>query len=273
MMPPRIRRPRIVGGDGGGQVGVVVDNQQGVVGGAQVAQGDGQRQLFALVPQFVPQLQHPGAAVESRAGDVQRGAPAGNLRVNDDIEAADAVRLLPAEGAGDAGGGIIQGAAQLQGGIGGDGAVGLVAIGSLAVGLGIVGLDDVQEIDSGGGHRQRILPAAGAAGIQGRRPAAGQGAVQPADFAAHQSFGQVVRCQQGFQAAVQGRQQPAGGGGCGGFRVRIRVRGGRGGHKSSPFGVAPLRAASMDWRTESGIATPCRSKAASTLRPMLRGSR
>ena len=94
--------------------------QQSIVGGAQVAEGNGQGQLFALVAELVAELEHPGAAVERGAGNVQRVAAIGHFRVNDHIEAVDAMGLGAAQGGANAGHGVIQGAAQLEGGIGAD---------------------------------------------------------------------------------------------------------------------------------------------------------
>ena len=77
---------------------MVVDDQQHVVGLAQFLQLDGQRQDLPLVAQLVPQLKHPGSALNRAAGDIH-GVPAvGDLGIDDYVQAANPVSLLATQG-------------------------------------------------------------------------------------------------------------------------------------------------------------------------------
>ena len=182
-------------------------------------------------------------------GDVQGIPPAGYFRVDDDVQTMNAVRLFPAQGSADAPGGIVQRAPQLQLGVGPD----LPGV-----------VHGVEQSAGGVGQRKRLTPVAGLPGTQGRRRVF-DADVEPTDFAAHETFGHCVGGQQALQAAQQCRRKVV-------FRGVLFGSVVFRGHRSSPFGASPLRAASMDSRTEFGISTPCRAKDSSTWRPMLRGS-
>ena len=161
----------------------------------------------------------------------------------------NAVRLFPAQGGADAAGGVVQRAPQLQLGVGPD----LPGV-----------VHGVQQSAGGVGQGKRLTPVAGLPRAQGRRRVF-DADVEPTDFAGHETFGHYVGCQQALQAPQQRRCKV----------VLRRVLFGSivfRGHRSSPFGASPLRAASMDSRTEFGMSTPCRAKDSSTWRPMLRGS-
>ena len=169
----------------GGQIGVIVDDQQGVLGGAQVAQREAQRQLLSLVPQLVAQLQHAGPAVHGGAGDFQRVATARYLRIDDHVQAADPARLLSAHRGADARLGVVQGAAQLQ-----------CAVRRDPVGC----IQHVQQASGGGSHFQR--PAASLDGIRrgGCSVRVAETISQPPDFTTHQAFGERIRSHHAVKA-------------------------------------------------------------------------
>ena len=148
-------------------------------------------------------------------------AAIGHFRVNDHIEAMNAMGLGATQGGADAGHGVVQGAAQLEGGIGADDA-----------GAG----DNFQQTGGRAGAGQGGVTVRRRAGGYGFGALAGPAAVQPADFAGRQTFGYGVRGQDAFQAAQQGRQQGggvarnAGGGNAGGSVVMFGS-----GHRSNPI--------------------------------------
>jgi hypothetical protein len=84
--------------NGGGDIGMVVDDKQGSVALAQVLEGCRQGQRFSLVPELVTQLEHARAAIDSSHGDVEWVSSAGYLGVDDHVETTHLVSFSLADG-------------------------------------------------------------------------------------------------------------------------------------------------------------------------------
>ena len=87
-----------VGVRGDRQVGVVVDDEGGVMGVAEISEAAGHGKLVSLVVELVAVLNGGGAPAQGGGGDLHRVTAPGALRVDDDVEAGDSTGAVGTEG-------------------------------------------------------------------------------------------------------------------------------------------------------------------------------